>query len=88
MWEGSGLNVGYWSEDCEKWYQNHIKKCIAGTAMLRNPAEWRHAMRFTRDVGRMVEKNNLLAAESFSCLQLKDTFQVDGEILEALETMH
>lgn len=37
---------------------------------------------------RMVEKNNLLAAESFSCLQLKDTFQVDGEILEALETMH
>ncbi|TDL13537.1 hypothetical protein BD410DRAFT_701897, partial [Rickenella mellea] len=23
-WEGSGLNVGYWSETCEEWYQRRL----------------------------------------------------------------
>ncbi|KAF9455238.1 hypothetical protein BDZ94DRAFT_1139040, partial [Collybia nuda] len=41
IWSGSGLNVGYWSEDCEKWYQNHLQKCISGTAELRDPGHWR-----------------------------------------------
>lgn len=68
MWEVSGLNVGYWSDDCELWYKGHIAKCVAGTAELKNPKDWRHSIRFTKDVTRMAEKNEARAAESLKIL--------------------
>lgn len=71
IWGGSGLYVGYWSEDCEKWYQSQVQKYISGTAPLKNPKEWRHTIRFNRDVPRMTEKNERRATEY---LKLLETF--------------
>ncbi|KAF8235939.1 hypothetical protein L208DRAFT_1173788, partial [Tricholoma matsutake] len=45
VWEGSGLYVGYWSEDCEHWFQQHLDKCKSGKASLKNPGSWRHSIR-------------------------------------------
>ncbi|KIJ39403.1 hypothetical protein M422DRAFT_148352, partial [Sphaerobolus stellatus SS14] len=41
IWEGGGLNIGYWSNDCEVWYQNRLADIKAGKAKLKTAAEWR-----------------------------------------------
>ena len=35
VWELSGLNVGYWSPDCEIWFQAHLATIHQGTAGLK-----------------------------------------------------
>jgi hypothetical protein len=40
-WKQSGYNVGYWSKDCETWYQNRLQKIREGTAELHNASTWR-----------------------------------------------
>ncbi|KAG6807224.1 hypothetical protein H0H92_008358 [Tricholoma furcatifolium] len=61
IWEGSGLNAGCWTVDCETWYQDRLAKCLAGTADLKNPSAWRHSLRFVKDVAHMAQKNDTLA---------------------------
>ncbi|KAF8234610.1 hypothetical protein L208DRAFT_1260904 [Tricholoma matsutake] len=50
IWETSGLCVGYWSNDCERWFKMHLEECRSGHAELRNPSNWRHALKFTKNV--------------------------------------
>ena len=35
VWELCGLNVGYWSSDCEIWFQSHLATIRQGTAQLK-----------------------------------------------------
>jgi hypothetical protein len=35
------MNVGYWSADCEDWYQRRLAEIKAGTATLYSASEWR-----------------------------------------------
>ncbi|RDB18819.1 hypothetical protein Hypma_014528 [Hypsizygus marmoreus] len=57
VWEDSGLWVGYWSEDCEKWFQQRLAACHSGRADLKNATQWRHTIRYSKPAVRMAEKN-------------------------------
>ncbi|KAJ7125933.1 hypothetical protein C8R44DRAFT_586766, partial [Mycena epipterygia] len=37
----SGLNVGWWSPDCEFWFSHRLKDINAGKARLHTQAEWK-----------------------------------------------
>ncbi|KIJ34741.1 hypothetical protein M422DRAFT_134740, partial [Sphaerobolus stellatus SS14] len=43
-WGGSGLDVGYWSSECESWYQARIKLISEGTAPLRTVEQWKKSL--------------------------------------------
>jgi hypothetical protein len=45
IWRTSGYNVGYWSADCEKWYQDRLTEIRNGKAKLYTASKWRVALR-------------------------------------------
>ena len=44
----SGLNVGYWSPDCEAWFQSRARTISDGTATVKNARVWSQAMKFEK----------------------------------------
>ena len=47
-WSGSGLDVGYWSEGCEAWFQSRLKQFESETPdanMLRSATRWRQSVK-------------------------------------------
>lgn len=46
VWKQCGLNVGYWSVDCEVWYQERLREIRLGTAELRTSVSWRDSLKF------------------------------------------
>ncbi|KAF9269027.1 hypothetical protein L218DRAFT_916545 [Marasmius fiardii PR-910] len=55
------LNVGFWSKDCEKWYQRRLMEIRSGKAQLMNASRWRSAMQFNHRTPRIVDKNQEVA---------------------------
>lgn len=53
-WEKSGLNVGYWSADCESWYQRRLETIRASQIQLRSGAEWKQALRLQKKARELV----------------------------------
>lgn len=47
-WGNGGLNIGYWSADCESWYQRRLETIRAAKVQLRSGAEWRQALRLQK----------------------------------------
>lgn len=45
-WENSGLDVGYWSEDCEDFYQRRLEEIRKGEAVLLPAKKWRDRIKF------------------------------------------
>jgi hypothetical protein len=45
-WRNCGLNVGYWSEDCEAFYQRRLEEIRNGTAQLLTASQWRDRLRY------------------------------------------
>ncbi|KAK0207455.1 hypothetical protein IW262DRAFT_1236102, partial [Armillaria fumosa] len=41
-WETSGLYIGFWSSDCEAWFQRRLDVIHSGKADLRTLAQWKH----------------------------------------------
>ncbi|TFK62070.1 hypothetical protein BDN72DRAFT_748162, partial [Pluteus cervinus] len=39
-WDSSGLNAGYWTPDCEDWYQHRLTKIRANEGDLRSATHW------------------------------------------------
>ena len=61
--EGSGLNVGYWSVGCENWFQNRlqvIRKYLVGDkqgSILRMSKQWGTALRLCKET-KLIHKYN------------------------------
>ena len=63
IWRNSGYNVGYWSADCEKWYQDRLTQIRNGKAMLYMALKWRadlrlkssHTAEFVKGINKMVD---------------------------------
>ncbi|KAF8226420.1 hypothetical protein L208DRAFT_1302020 [Tricholoma matsutake] len=53
VWELCGLNVGYWSSDCEIWFQSHLTSIRQGDAVLKSSQEWRKCLALTKDAPRL-----------------------------------
>ncbi|KIJ33694.1 hypothetical protein M422DRAFT_142633, partial [Sphaerobolus stellatus SS14] len=43
-WEHSSFSVGYWSSECEHWYQARLKKIMDGTADLHSVSQWKKSL--------------------------------------------
>lgn len=39
------MNVGYWTPDCEAWYQARLHKIRQGTAKLHTATEWKNKLK-------------------------------------------
>ncbi|KAK0458337.1 uncharacterized protein EV420DRAFT_1236530, partial [Desarmillaria tabescens] len=47
-WATSGLNVGFWTSDCESWYQKRLQENMSESAVLRSTNQWRHSLCFLK----------------------------------------
>ncbi|KAI0069510.1 hypothetical protein K474DRAFT_1570724, partial [Panus rudis PR-1116 ss-1] len=41
IWNTAGLNVGYWTQDCEDWFQARVSHLRAGDTQPRTSSRWR-----------------------------------------------
>ncbi|KAF8583274.1 hypothetical protein K439DRAFT_1299009, partial [Ramaria rubella] len=46
MWNSGFLNVGYWSPDCETWFQSRLVLIHSNSAPLRTAMQWKNALKF------------------------------------------
>lgn len=62
VWLNSGLYVGYWSPDCEEWYQRRLQSIVDGNAQPWTAGQWRAALKFRSGAtSAFVESTNKLA---------------------------
>ena len=59
-WEKSGLNVHFWSFDCEAWYTRHEAKLASGTTVLRTNEQWKHALKLNPSAPKVAKHNDTL----------------------------
>ena len=61
MWEGSGLDVGYWLSDDEAWYQKRlelIRNCgTDGRRLCMNATQWQNTLKYYKETARTVAAN-------------------------------
>lgn len=62
-WEISGLNIGFWSADCESWFKKRLCDIRSGKAELRPPSKWKHSLRFTKACNETALNVNKLSAQ-------------------------
>jgi hypothetical protein len=61
-WMSSTMNVGYWTADCEKWFQARLTEIRNGTATLKTASEWRTALKLFKSTPQFVAANEYAAA--------------------------
>ncbi|KAJ7666076.1 hypothetical protein DFH06DRAFT_984622 [Mycena polygramma] len=59
----SGLNIGWWSPDCERWFQNRSKEIIHQQAEAYRHIEWKHKIRFFQKSREVAMANEKISAE-------------------------
>lgn len=72
VWSRSGLDVGYWSYDCETWYQTRRSAILADdtkVGKLRNATQWRNSLKFVRKRSHDIQDANV----AFSAALLAST---------------
>ncbi|TDL15454.1 hypothetical protein BD410DRAFT_699480, partial [Rickenella mellea] len=57
-WQKGALNVGYWSPDCERWFQKRLEMIRDGKADLRSANEWKSALVKNKRTPRFVKAYN------------------------------
>ncbi|KAK0479122.1 hypothetical protein IW261DRAFT_1336724 [Armillaria novae-zelandiae] len=62
-WETSGLYIGFWSSDCEAWFQRWLDDIHSGKADLRTLAQWKHSIKFLKQCNKVAQVNEKLTAE-------------------------
>ncbi|TFK73105.1 hypothetical protein BDN72DRAFT_762135 [Pluteus cervinus] len=63
-WDSSGLNLGYWTPDCEDWYQHRLSQIRADKAELRSATQWQKSMNQQKK-SRQVRQSNRECASKF-----------------------
>lgn len=64
-WAKSGLDIGFWSNSCEKWFQLRLERIRAGNANLRSGQEWTQAItRLEMNAKRVSGANKALATKA------------------------
>ena len=62
-WDQSELNVGYWSEGCEEWYQHCLSDIQEGKAGLVNLREWKAKLKRALHMALFKSNFNVLLQE-------------------------
>lgn len=63
VWDQSELNVGYWSERCEEWYQRRLSDIREGTGGLMNSTEWKAKLKRAPHTALFKSNFNVLSQE-------------------------
>ncbi|KAJ7029515.1 hypothetical protein C8F04DRAFT_962835 [Mycena alexandri] len=59
----SGLNIGWWSPDCELWFQKRLREIKQNRAELWTQVEWKNKIQFIQKSRQVAMANDKLAAE-------------------------
>ncbi|KAJ7077745.1 hypothetical protein C8R44DRAFT_654960, partial [Mycena epipterygia] len=59
----SGLNIGWWSPDCERWFQKRRLEIVRDRAKLWTQVEWKSKIRFIQKSRQVAMANEKIAAE-------------------------
>lgn len=59
----SGLNVGWWSPDCEHWFRQRLAVIRSGKAELHKQADWKRFLKYYKKTREVAEANEKIAAE-------------------------
>ncbi|KAK6966445.1 hypothetical protein R3P38DRAFT_3337965 [Favolaschia claudopus] len=62
----SGLNIGFWSLDCEYWFQHRLAKIRSGEEKVHTQAEWKNCIRYYRKARDLAMANERIAGEFLS----------------------
>ena len=54
-WRKGGLNIGYWSERCEAWYQERLQKIMRGEAQPLTSPVWRQNLMRDRNTYKVMD---------------------------------
>ena len=54
VWAKSGLNVGYWSTQCEEWFMNRVRAILEGREHVKNAKNWNRDTSFFRQTRSIV----------------------------------
>ncbi|KIJ43329.1 hypothetical protein M422DRAFT_170099, partial [Sphaerobolus stellatus SS14] len=54
-WNKSGLDVGYWSAECETWYNTRLKRIAEGGVLLRTTAQWKKTLVRNRNMPKFMK---------------------------------
>lgn len=57
-WVKSSLDIGFWSDICEKWFQLRLESIRAGSAKLRSGQDWTQAITRLEGVAKKVTGAN------------------------------
>ncbi|KAJ6547262.1 hypothetical protein B0H19DRAFT_954177 [Mycena capillaripes] len=66
----SGLSIGWWSPDCERWLQEHLRNIQGSNATLHNQSEWKKSLRFYKKSRDVAQANERIAASFLDARQL------------------
>lgn len=66
IWDLCGYSVGQWTEECEKWFQEHVGKIHSGTFQPLSPSAWRTLLGNTRLAGKVAYQMRKGAADFIS----------------------
>ncbi|KAH9921087.1 hypothetical protein B0H21DRAFT_767080 [Amylocystis lapponica] len=58
-----GLNVGYWSQQCEDWFQKRLALIRSGERPPLGSIRWRDAVRFYKPTPKLIQANENAAAQ-------------------------
>jgi hypothetical protein len=51
------LNIGYWTVNCEAWYQRHLAEIKGGKAELYDSTQWKQKLRYRPPITRTFREN-------------------------------
>ncbi|KAG2359108.1 hypothetical protein BDR07DRAFT_1293119, partial [Suillus spraguei] len=54
LWDGSGLNMGYWTLSCEQVFQSRLKKICEGNATLLTTKKWRSDLKYYKNLSKKI----------------------------------
>lgn len=57
QWKQSNIDVLYWSNGCESWYQRRSHGILHGKLDVRSGRQWRQALTFFNQTGKVMEQN-------------------------------
>ena len=49
QWKRSGQDVGYWSSQNERWFQNRLDAIRRGEAQPKASSKWGSSLKFTKE---------------------------------------
>ncbi|KAL0565251.1 hypothetical protein V5O48_016772 [Marasmius crinis-equi] len=61
--KSSNLNIGFWSKDCERWYQHRVHECRHKQTDVKSAKKWKDGMKWNHKVQKMTKTARSIAYE-------------------------